>query len=123
MVAKVGSGPGAFLELFEGRLRAEYQKAREEEGVGFDPTIIIAILSAVLPLIAECFSGPWTSRNDAPVRLRDRRNSLKVAMALRKEAPSLSWAQAIRVRKVLHALADDATNEELLGLVADCCSA
>lgn len=123
MVAKVSAGPGAFLDLFEQRLRSRYEKAREEEGVGFDPTIILAILSAVLPLIADCFNAPWTSRTDAPVRLRDRKNSLRVALAIRREAPSLPWATVLRLRKELHAMADDASNEELLGLVADCCSA
>jgi hypothetical protein len=110
-VLEAGKATGAGLELFESRLTARKVSTRK----AFDPTIIAALIAAVLPLIMNCF-------NPTPAALRWRLfNRTLVAMAIRRVRRDLSYAQAFVEADILFDLADEATDAELQLLIDDCC--
>ncbi len=102
---------GAGLSLVEERVAA----SKASDGVEFDPTIIIAIISAIIPLIQNCFKPK-------PQNLRRRfGNKMRVAANLKRECPAMSWDQAIEEAENLFALANKATDAELQMVIDDCC--
>lgn len=103
------SGPG--LALLEERLTA---KNATPDTVGFDPTIIIAIISAIIPLIQNCFQR-------SPQALRRRLlNRSRLAAAIRRET-GVAWPVAFSQADDLFDLAGAATDSELQLLIDDCC--
>lgn len=108
----VGSG----LELAELRFTAKAAADFEEDGVEFDPTIIIMIISALVPLIADCFKR---GRQVSAGMLRDRNNLMRVASLVRKEA-RLRWSSSVKLARRLFEVADEATDDECKIFVDDC---
>lgn len=109
---KAARTSGAGLSLAESRIA----ESKRGEGYKFDPTLIIAIISALIPLIANCF-------NPKPQALRRRfLNRARVAAAIRREQPGLSFQEAFDEADNLFDLADKATDEELQLLINDCCA-
>lgn len=69
-----GSGTGSGMELYESRATEALG------GLGFDPTIIITIITTLLPIILDCFKQKPT----VPMfRFRALRTRAMVAQALR----------------------------------------
>src|SRR5215218_3102316 len=97
------------LQLLETRLQ---EKVNEDGVKQFDPMIILTILSALVPLIKNCFMK-------TPAALRSRvGNRALLRVALRREG--LDWKDAREKTELLFDLADEATDEELKGLIKDC---
>ncbi len=108
----MATATGKGLALLEERLTAR----ATSEGVGFDPTIILLLISVLLPLIQSCFAPK-------PAALRRRfGNRARVAAALRRESLALTWAECFRHADGVLDLAEAATDEELQSLIDDCCS-
>lgn len=107
---------GAGLQLLEERLAEDMAADDAENGRSFDPMTIFTIITALLPLIQNCFAPK-------PSALRRRLfNRSRVANALRREDQSLSWSDSMRKADRLFDLADKATDEELQSLIEDCCN-
>ena len=103
---------GSGLTLLEDRLI----QSKSGDGVQFDPAIIIAFISALIPLIQGCFKPK-------PSSLRRRVfNRARFANAIRRENPSISYSQAFAEADNCFALADKATDAELQLVIDDCCS-
>jgi hypothetical protein len=101
---------GKGLQLFEERLAA----SKQGENVQFDIAVILAIISAVLPLIMNCFAPK-------PSMLRRRLgNRARVATAIRRET-GMGFFAAMKEADNLFDLAEKATDEELQLLIDDCC--
>lgn len=117
--AEVGAAPyevGSGLEAFERYAGEKLRPEFESEGMEFDPTIIITILTTILPLILDCFKK---GRNPTAATLRDRNNITAVALAIRKATP-VRFVAAIRMARKLHEAADAATNAECKAFLDDC---
>lgn len=95
-------------------LRHRLAAAQGDDGrVMFDPTIIVAFLAAILPLIQNCFSP-------TPKALRRRLgNRLRLALAIGQET-GLDWAESRAKADEVFRLADQATDAELQLLIDDC---
>ena len=101
------SGDG--LALLEQRLLSV---RAAERPVGFDPTILIAIILEVLQMC----------RNPSPADLRRRPlNRARLAVRIRDKMPGTTYVEAfIQANRVLD-LAEKASNKDLELLIADCC--
>lgn len=103
---------GKGLALLEERLIASKATAAPQ----FDPTIVIMIITALLPLIQDCFKPK-------PATLRRRfLNRARVVTSLRRHA-GMSWAEAWVEANNLFDLADAASDADLQLLIDDCCGA
>jgi hypothetical protein len=102
---------GEGLSLLETRL----SEGRARRGLGIDFITIIGIITALLPLIQNCF-------NPQPQALRRRLlNRARLAVAMRRENPGLTLRQAMDEADAMFDLADKATDAELQLLIDDCC--
>jgi hypothetical protein len=91
---------------------------RRQEGLApwLTPELIAAILAVVRSLIENCPSR-------SPISLRYRLgNRARIALALHRDIAGVSLAESFTLANKLLDLANDATDEELRGLVTDCCS-
>ena len=105
---------GKGFELLEDRLAKS--KASSDGSMQFDPTILITIIGAIIPLIQNCFKPK-------PANLRRRfLNRARVANAIRRENASIGYEAAFAEADNLFTLADKATDAELQLLIDDCCS-
>lgn len=109
---------GDHIALLEKRLRdasggtVDFAPAKG----AISPALLAAILAAVQLLIQNCTA-------QTPRALRRRLgNRARVALALYRDCAGLSWAEALGYADRLFDLAESATDEEIRGLVADCCS-
>jgi hypothetical protein len=101
---------GKGFALFEERFQAANDNTRD-----FDPTIIITILAALIPLIQQCLAN-------RPSALRRRLlNRPRVVVAIRRERPDLSWSDASKLADQCFDLADKASDAELKLFIKDCC--
>jgi hypothetical protein len=104
------SAPGEYLALLEQRLN---EKAARPDA-GFDPLTIVMIIAVIVPLIQNC-------RNKGPNVLRRRFGSrAQVATAIYRDCQGVSWNDAFRRADDLFDLADEATDDELRGLIEEC---
>lgn len=103
---------GSGLALLEERLAAK----SATPGTAFiDPTIIITIITALIPLIQQCFKPK-------PASLRRRLgNRGQVAAALRGKG--LGWIEAFTAANQLFDVADESKDEEIQAVIDDCLSA
>jgi hypothetical protein len=80
------------------------------------PALVAAILAVVQALIENCPSR-------SPAALRHRLgNRARIALALFRDIAGVSLGESFTIANKLLDLANDATDDELRGLVADCCS-
>lgn len=105
---------GKGLALLEDRLT-------ESQGVGaFDPTIVITIIQAIIPLIQSCL-------HPTPQALRNSKfNRARVAAAIRREARNQGggapdWDKTFALTDEVFRLAREAKDDELTSLIDDCC--
>lgn len=105
MAVKKGS------ELFEERMAAKLSGS----GVGFDPTIIITLITVLLPLIQNCFKPK-------PAMLRQRGfTKIRLVHGLREKSPGLSRSDARAIVDAAYEVADDSSDEEVQGFIDECC--
>lgn len=98
-------------ELMEQRLIAKLS----QNGVGFDPTIIITLITVLLPLIQNCFKPK-------PAMLR-RRGFAKIRAihGLREKSPGLSRRDAEEIVEAGYEVLDESSDEEVQGFIDECC--
>lgn len=100
---------GKGVQLLEDRLR-------QSGGLSaFDPAALIAIIQAIITTIQNC------RKPNAQTLRRRLFNRIRLAAAIQRNYPGLTWEQAIAQADVAFDLADKATEEELNLLIADCC--
>lgn len=96
-------------------LQSKLHKTTTSDNVESDPSIINAIITAIVQLISGCFSP-------TPYALRRRLgNRVRLANAIHREAASLSWEESFFKADELFALADQASNADLQAIIDDCC--
>lgn len=104
----MASGDG--FKLFEERVTAR----KQQTNAVFDPTMIFTILAAIIPLIQGCFNPTAAMLKRRPF------NRARVAIALRQQDSSLTFAQAFIEADDLIDVAQEATDEELTLFIKDC---
>ena len=107
--------PCVGLTMMEQRITTR----RANLGLAFDPIIIIAIIGIIINLIAQCWLArrrptPQELRQDKPLK------RMRMAIALRKEYPQMSFRQAFVEVDVALAELDAATDAELDTVIGDC---
>ena len=111
---------GNGLSLFEERMMTRVAGDGDGER-GFDPTIIITLIAALIPVVIDCFKNR-TTRQRPLGRIRGRLlGRARIAAAYRREQPDLSWAQSLRLADYTFDVADEATEEEVETFIKDCC--
>lgn len=108
----IGSGWDAFERIAGEKLRPEFQA----DGMEFDPTVILLLIQALLPLLQDCFKK---NRNVTPQSLRDRNNITAVALAVRKVV-NVRMVAAFRWARTIHGAADAASDQECKAFIDDC---
>lgn len=105
----------------------EFKAALESSlGVGFDPIIIAAIISAVMMLIQTCPLRPVRPGDLKPARVAPVRRVQRAILcaSIRREAASagaqLTYEQGFRYADLAYALADAASDDSLRALISDC---
>lgn len=97
------------IEEFEARLTEQFTT----NAIQFDPTIIIAIIVAIIPLLQQCFQ-----RNASALRRRPL-NRIRVAAAIRRETGA-SWRDSQVLAERVFDVADNSTDAEINAFVAAC---
>lgn len=99
---------GAGFSAYRSKLAAALEAA------GFDPTIILTLLTALLPLITSLCT---------PKSMRRRLgNRARLVSAFAQAIPSLSFGEAFRIADLHFDVAASASDEDLVAFGADCCS-
>lgn len=80
---------------------------------GFDPMVIIGIISAILPLIQGCFKP-------TPASLKRRANLPLVSQALREKDPTLGFIESRRRGRDVLSVLQEAPDEEVQAFIDDC---
>lgn len=109
---------GKATGLFESRMADKL--AKDADLKAFDPMIIITILTAILPMILDCFKR---SRGKlAPAALRQRLFKIApVAAAIRRQDSSVGWAESRKMAMACFDVADESSDDEINAFVTDCC--
>lgn len=113
-----GAGAGAGFRAFRSKLGAALVS------LGFDPTIIIAIISAILPLILQ-MCNPKTMRRRFVNRSRLALNILDECERrgiTKEDGSSIDFRDAFVLADATFDLADAASEDELLAFKHDCCA-
>lgn len=79
---------------------------------GFDPSIIIAIIGALLPLLQNCFKP-------TPASVRRRANLPQIAQALREKDDTVGFLEARRRGKEILEVLREASDEEVQAFIND----
>lgn len=125
--AITGEGVG----LLEQRLQALPSVQPKDDAVEFDPTIIIALLSAILPLITQCFQRvPQAARTPALLRRQSRQmgTAVRLSSAIKAKADevgvSCNHRQAARMAQDVLSMTDKdkSKDDEIQLLINDCCA-
>lgn len=111
-VEAVESSDSEGLELLQERLS---EKLVDEDGYGFDPMIIIAIIGALIPLIQNCFNASPKS-----LRRRSLMNRARVAAALRQSNAGWSWSTCRERAELLFDMLDEASDSEVQSVITAC---
>ena len=104
----MASGDG--FKLFEERVT----KRKQTPNAAIDLTVIFTILAAIIPLIQGCFNPT------SAILKRRFLNRARIAIALRQQDRSLTFAQAFAEADDLLDVANEATDEELTLFIKDC---
>lgn len=101
--------PGAGIDLLERRLSEKLGV----QAVEFDPTIIIAIIMAVVQMLGKC---PLPTPN----KLRQRYgNQTALALYIREQMPKKTNRECAKLATSVFEMADKATDDELALLIED----
>lgn len=104
-----------WFDVLEQRMGDRFA-ARTGGRAGFDPTIVIGLITVLLPMIQNCFKA-------RPAQLRRRLgNRARLVTGLRRERPDLGWREAAEAVDDLFDVADKAKDEELVEFAAYCCN-
>lgn len=79
---------------------------------GFDPSVIIAIIGALLPLLQNCFKP-------TPASIRRRANLPQIAQALREKDDTVGFFEARRRGKEILEVLRESSDDEIKAFIND----
>ncbi len=103
-------GNGEGISLLE-------EKLVNKLGVGFDPTIIFAIIGAVIALFQNC-----TAASPRDVKRLARWQRPALALEVKRKLPQLKWNECYANADLLVGMATTARDEDIQLFMNDCCT-